>query len=447
MRIAVVGGGLAGLSVAWRLRERHDVVVYENAGYVGGNVRSQRFGRYVFDLGPNAFTSNATPLEQLVDEVGLRERTVPAQAAAKRYVYWNGRLHQVPLNPPQALSTQLISPMGKLSALRDLFVRSNVTQTIPNESVDAFFTRHFGEEVAQRIVATALLGITGGDSKRTSVAAIFPRLVQLEREHGSILRASAKAVRTPGTSTSFPNGMGELTQALAAGLGSSLRAMASGEAGAVAAIAREGSGWRLRTSDGNQERFDAAILATPAYAAADLLAPVDRELAELLRGIEYAPMRVAGVAFRKADVTAPIDGFGFLAARNSGVRILGALYTSSLFPQQAPQDVVYLRVFLGGAFDPQAAACDDDATRGIVRADLRRVLGIDGPVQQWNEVVWPRAIPQYALDHTERLSAIDARTQAMPNLWLTGNAYRGVGITDVVRDAFALAERLSGSSS
>jgi oxygen-dependent protoporphyrinogen oxidase len=444
MKIAVVGGGLAGLTVAWRLRQRHDVVVFESAGHIGGSVRSRRIGHYIFDSGPNGFQSNAAQVVQLVDEAGLRERAVTAQAAAKRYIYWNGHLHPVPLKPPQALATQLISPLGKLAALRDLFVRPDATQVIPNESVDAFFTRHFGAEVAERIVATALLGITGGDSKRTSVAALFPRLLELERAHGSILRASAKASRTPGTLTSFPNGMGEFGRAMAAGLGSRVRTMYA------AAIAREGAGWNVRTADANEERFDAVVVATPAYVAAELLAPVDGELATLLGGIEYASMRVAGIAFRKAEVHASLDGFGFLAARNQGVRILGALYTSSLFPEQAPADIAYLRVFLGGTFDRQICtsvlddADDDDATQGIVRNDLRRVLGIDAPVQRWDTITWIRAIPQYALDHIERLNAIDSRTQALPNLWLTGNAYRGVGITDVVRDAFAVAERLSG---
>jgi oxygen-dependent protoporphyrinogen oxidase len=443
MKIAVVGGGLAGLSVAWRLRQRHDVVVFESAGSVGGNVRSQRYGEYVFDLGPNGYMSNATQIAQLVDETGLRERAVSAQAAAKRYIYWNERLHPVPVKPPQALATQLVSPLGKLAALRDLFVRP-VAAAVPNESVDAFFTRHFGREVAERIVATALLGITGGDSKRTSVAALFPRLIELERARGSILRASASGDRTPATLTSFPNGMGELTGALAAGLGPVVRTI--GGTHAVAAIARDGAGWRVRTGDANEASFDAAVLAMPAYAAAELLGPLDNELSELLRGIPYAPMRVCGIAFRKADVTASLDGFGFLAARNQNVRILGALYTSSLFREQAPPDIAYLRAFLGGTFDAASGAGNADATQALVRADLQRVLGIDAPVQQWHEITWERAIPQYALDHVERVRAVDARTQALPNLWLTGNAYRGVGITDVVRDAFAVAERLSGAS-
>ncbi|HEY3676001.1 MAG TPA: protoporphyrinogen oxidase [Candidatus Tumulicola sp.] len=435
MKIAVVGGGLAGCSVAWRLRLQHDVVVYEPAGRAGGVVRSERFEDFVFDCGPNGFLSNAPEIGQLVDEVGLRERCVPAASAAKRYIYWDGRLHAVPSKPPQALATRLVSPLAKLSALRDVFARPQDTD--PDESVDAFFRRHFGEQVARRIVATALLGITAGDSTQTSVGALFPRLLELQREHGSIVRAGMRARRSPGTLTSFPAGMQSLSDALMHGLGERLRTNTT-----VTSIARDGAGWRVRSQGDGDERFDALVLATPADVTAALLESVDGALGDLLRGIEYVPMRVAGIAFARADVPGDLDAFGFLAARGQGVRILGALYTSSLFPSQAPPDVAYFRVFLGGAFDPQAATCDAETARAIVREDLRRVLGIEAAPQSWHEVVWPRAIPQYALGHAARVRAIESRAQTLGAIGLTGNAYRGVGVADVVRDAFAVAGKV-----
>jgi oxygen-dependent protoporphyrinogen oxidase len=432
MRIAVAGGGLAGCSLAWRLRAHHDVVVYEAQSRAGGVVRSERFDGYAFDWGPNGFLSNASEIAQLVDELGLRERTVAAASASKRFIYWNGHLHPVPTKPPQALATNLVSPWEKFAVLRDLFARP--VQTDPDESVDAFFRRHFGAQVAQRIVATALLGVTGGDSKHTSVGALFPRLLDLEREHGSIVRAGMRARRKPGALTGFSAGMQVLSDALERELGERFR---SGTA--VTAVTRDGAGWLVRSSDQSHERFDALVLATPAYASADLLQPVDAELAALLRGIEYAPMRVAGIAFARGDVPADLDAFGFLAARDQGVRILGALYTSSLFPEQAPEGVAFFRAFMGGTFDAQAATCDSDSARTIVRSDLRRVLGIEAEPRMWHDVVWLRAIPQYALGHVARVRSIEARTRALGALALTGNAYRGVGVADVVRDAFAVA--------
>jgi protoporphyrinogen/coproporphyrinogen III oxidase len=436
MRIAVVGGGPAGLSVAWRLRDRHDVTVFEAAERAGGAVRSQRIDDYVFDWGPNGFLSSSAEVSQLVRETGAGGETVPAVAASRRYVYWNGRLHDVPLKPPQVLSTRLVTPLGRLSALRDLFARPADGE---DETVDRFFARHFGPEAAERIVAPALLGITGGDSKRISLAALFPRVLEMERAHGSLLRAAIRAGRrTPGVLTSFPGGMQTLSDALATGLGPQLRTGTT-----VASIARAGPGWRVRLGDGEEAAFDAVVLATPAYAAASVVEQFDPELGGLLRAIEYVPMRVAGIAFRRSDVPNALDGFGFLVARGQGVRILGALYTSSLFPAQAPPDVAYLRVFLGGGVDPQAACCDRDQAETIVRDDLRRVLGIQAAPVAWHDVVWARAIPQYEVGHVTRVRAIEARASAAGGLSLAGNAYRGVGITDVVRDAFVMAARLS----
>jgi protoporphyrinogen/coproporphyrinogen III oxidase len=438
MNVAVVGGGLAGLSAAWRLRSKHDVVVFEAGDRAGGALRSERFGEFVFDWGPNAFASNAPELAQLVREAGLHDRTLAAAAAAKRFLYWGGRLHAVPLKPPQALATQLISPSGKLTALRDLFARPALPDA--DESVDAFFARHFGPQVAERIVAPALLGITGGDSKRTSARALFPRLLDLERANGSLVRAAMRARRPPGVLTSFAGGMQDLSDALAGGLGTRLRTNA-----AVDSITRDGDGWRLHVRGAQETRFDAVVLALPAYAASALVASIDPQLATLLDAIEYAPMRVVGIAFERGDVPVALDGFGFLAARGQGVRILGALYTSSLFPVQAPAGVAYLRVFLGGAVDPQAARCDAIQAEEIVREDLRRVLGIVAPPIARHEKVWPRAIPQYSMGHVKRVCAIEERAAAAGGLTLIGNAYRGVGISDVVRDAFAMAERVAAS--
>jgi len=174
-----------------------------------------------------------------------------------------------------------------------------------------------------------------------------------------------------------------------------------------------------------------------------LLGSLDAALGEELSAIPYVPMRVVGVAFRPEDVPAPLDGFGFLVARNFGVRILGALYTSTIFPMQAPPGTAYLRVFLGGALDPEGATLEPERARAVVRADLRTTLGISAEPLLYHEYVWPRAIAQYRLDHRARVRRIEARLAALRGLDVAGNAFRGLGLGDNVRDALALAGRLA----
>jgi oxygen-dependent protoporphyrinogen oxidase len=263
---------------------------------------------------------------------------------------------------------------------------------------------------------------------------VFPRRPVLYSVRGSWVRARARAARTSARMCTFASGgMQQLTDRLAERLGDRIRLGA-----AIARIARTESGWRLEHA-GGEELADGVIVATPADAAAGLVAGFDAALAAQLRSIPYAPMRVAGIAFRAADVAAPLEAFGFLAARGSGVRILGAVYTSTVAPDQAPPGSAYLRVFLGGSGDPGIAGLDAGAVRTIVRADLETALGITAEPVAYHEVVWPHAIPQYGLQHRATVRAIEAAAAAHPRFALIGNAYRGLGVADTVRDALAVA--------
>jgi oxygen-dependent protoporphyrinogen oxidase len=437
MRIAVVGGGIAGLSAALRLSERHDVTVFEREAQPGGKIRSQSLDGFLFEWGPNGFLSTAFELQSLAKACGLENELVTAhEAAAKRYVYYAGRLHPLPSSPPAVLRMSLLTVRGKLRALRALGARPKAGAS--EESVHEFFARRFGDEVADRIAAPVLLGISAGNARATSLDALFPRLRELEREHGSLLRALIRSRRPPGRLTTVRGGgMARLTEALARALDSRFQ-----RSSAVRRIARNGASWRVEHA-GGELGADAVVLAAPAYTAAALLDESDPELAELLRNIPYAPMRVAGIAFRASEGRAQFDGFGFLAARGQGVRILGALYTSTMFPEQAPPGSAYLRVFLGGAEDPTAMELSSEAARSVVRADLKTTLGISAEPIAFHEHLWPHAIPQYTLGHSALLREIDARLLSLPGLALTGNAYRGISVGDSVRDAAAVADRLA----
>jgi oxygen-dependent protoporphyrinogen oxidase len=441
-RLAVIGGGIAGLAAAMHLHAEHDVVVFERDAAPGGKIRSQRIDGFLFEWGPSTFLSSAAELRALVADAGLDAALTEAAPAAKnRYIYWNGALHKLPAKPPQALGMDILSLSGKLRAFSELLARAPAAPR-DDESVDAFMRRHFGAEVATRIVAPALLGISGGDAALTSLDAIFPRVRDMERNNGSIIRALMRAPRqAPAAMCSFAEGgMQMLTDGIAAKLGARVRTST-----AIERLERRNGGWRLHHNGGPTD-VEAVIITTPAPAAAGLLEGVDPNLAATLRRIPYAPMRAVGVAFRRSDVADPLDGFGFLAARGQGVRLLGAFYTSTIVPAHAPPDAAYVRIFLGGATDPEITRDDPERVRAIVLADLTSTLGITASPIAYHEAIWPEAIPQYTLAHRAIVREIESQTAALPGLGLAGNAYRGLGVGDTVRDAQRVAAALSGAT-
>lgn len=442
-RFVVVGGGIAGLTIGLRLSANHDVLVLEREYYAGGKIHTQQIDGFTFEWGPNGFLSNATELRTLVREIGLEgELTEASPQASNRFIYWNGVLHKLPAKPGEFFSTPLLSTTGKLRAAGEFFIGPPAgDDATREESVYRFIERRFGREIAERIVAPALLGITAGDASRTSVEALFPKLKAFEHDHQSVIRAMMRSRGKPGRITSFGQaGMQKLVDTLSSKLAGKLRLDS-----AVRRIDPLSQGW-LIAYDGGETYADAIIIATPADITAGFVAHFDPELAAALRTIPYAPMRAIGIAYRQEDVPSNLDGFGFLAARDQGVRILGALYTSTIYPAQAPPGTVYLRVFLGGAGDRESIDLDADAARTIVRDDLSKTLGITAQPIAYHEAIWPRAIPQYTLDHRSTLRKINKQLTKYGGLSLAGNAYRGLGLGDNVRDAFQVAAAMGEST-
>jgi oxygen-dependent protoporphyrinogen oxidase len=443
--IAVVGGGLAGLATAFflrRLRPDVDLVILERGDAAGGKVRSTVHDGFTFDWGPNGFLDEAPETLMLCEALGLEDVLLGASSAAgDRFLVRESALVALPRSPAAFLRSPLVPAGGRLRALLEPLVPRWGGR---EESVASFLERRFGRGVADAFAESLVTGIAAGDPHALSVDALLPRLRDLERRHGSVLLgmiAAQRRARREGRRSrlsSLPGGMQRLIDALALNLGPSLSVSAP-----VVALKRRGDGYVVVVEGGSEVIARRVVLAVPAFVGAELLAPHLPEAAQLLAEIPYAPVVVVGLGYRQQDLGRSASGFGFLAPRGQGVRSLGVLWSSSLFPNQAPAGGVALRAIAGGMLDPSFLELSDSDAISVVQRDLGLAMGIEAAPQVTMVIRWRRGIPQYQLGHTERLRQVEMALSALPGVIMTGNAYRGVGINDVVRDACRIAEVLA----
>ena len=441
-RTVVVGGGLSGLTAALASARRGDeTALLEASERPGGVVRSERRAGFLLELGPN--TVRPTPeIAALVRELALEDEAVFADARLPRYVDFGGAMHAVPMSPGELLSTRLLTPAGKLRLLAEPLIR---TRGEDDESVRDFVARRLGPQAAERLVEPFVGGVFAGDAGRLSAASAFPVLSEWERRHGSLLvgtlAARRERGRTPGPNSdartrgllSFRDGMETLPRALAARLGAGLRLRSPAEGLAPAA---SGGGWSVRDS-GGELTADRVILALPASAAAALVAPFAPEAARALESIPYPPLALLHLAWEERALLRPLSGFGQLVAPSPSRRILGAVWSSSLFAGRAPAGRALLTVFLGGARDPAAPALPDDELVAAAAKDLEAEGLVQGPPEVVRVTRWEHAIPQYERGHSRVIAALADAERRWPGLHFRGNYRGGISVGDVVRQGLA----------
>jgi protoporphyrinogen/coproporphyrinogen III oxidase len=462
-RVAIVGGGIAGLAVAHAVRAESpeaNVVVLERGERAGGNVRSESIDGYLCEAGPDGFLDNAPATLAFVDRLGLTPNLVASRdAARRRYIFRKGRLHQVPLSPAAFLGSPLLSPLGKLRILAEPFAARAPRR---DESILAFAERHIGREAAHVLVGSMVSGIFAGDAGQLSLRSAFPKMYEMDAQYGSLFRAMLAKRRErrngggmgapAGRLTSFAGGMEDLIRAAAASLGSAVRTGVpvsalqirhrNGQCGPRLVGARAFS----LACGTHLVEADALVLAGPAYASADLLRECSPVAAALLAAIPTAPLAVVCLGYDEGALAAergPLDGFGFLVPRGEGPRILGALWETSIYPARAPRGKVLLRVMMGGATDLEAVDLTDGDLLSIVQTDLERTMGLR-LVPEFVHIVrhW-RGIPQYTMGHQARLERIEAALGTHRGLYLAGNSYRGVSINACIEDAPRIAKQVA----
>ncbi len=414
----------------------------------GGVIHSVRRDGFLLEFGPQSFIATLE-IHGLANELGITDQMVEASPRAPRFVLVDGALQKVPLSPPEFLTSSLLSAGTKWSVVRDLFGTS--TPPDRDESIADFVRRKFSVQLLDRLIGPFISGIYAGDPERLSVRSAFPQLYEAEKSAGSILRGmkrTAKVRRGPRqrpSLRSFQDGVETLTKALSAKLGPALRL--GTEVVSVQGNGSEGNRGYIATLNDNGSTEQASVqnlvFAAPAGVTGRLLRGVEARFDSLLAGIEYAAVAIVSLGYRMEDVGRSLDGFGFLVPRSAGLRVLGTVWNSSLFPNRAPTGHVLLTSFVGGATDPAAVSLSEEELISLVHREIAAVLSIRRPPVFSNVQVYPRALPQYNLGHGERLEAIEQLLRATPGVRLIGNYLRGPAIGACVAQGLEVADAIA----
>jgi oxygen-dependent protoporphyrinogen oxidase len=459
MRIAIVGGGISGLSAAFALEDRRragadvDYVLFESSPRLGGVLRTERIGGCLVEAGPDSFITEKPWASDLCKTLGIGDQLIGSNDAdRKTYILTKGRLVEMPdglmfMVPTKILPTgfsKLFSWKTKLRMTREFFHPPRAVDH--DESVAAFVERHYGSEMVDRLADPLLSGVYGGEAASLSVRAVLPRFAEMERTHGSLGRAMLAAKKKMSTGqrkpapplfTSLKGGMQHLAETLTSRLTpSSLRTNAT-----VHAIQYEAGGW-LVSAGLKSDQFDAVIVALPGPAAANVLRMASPELSAELSAIAYSSSITVGLGYDDDVRKSLPPGFGFLVPRSEGKLLLAATFVHNKFPHRAPEDRALLRCFFAGSNAENVWPYSDEQVIGIVRTELQQILGVHAEPLFARVYKWKSAMAQYGVGHLERLDRIERLRQQLPGLALAGNAYRGIGVPDCVRSGQEAARLL-----
>lgn len=441
-RVVVIGAGIAGLATAYYLRKQGaEVTILERDTTAGGAVRSiMREDKYLLELGPNAFLASADPITKLARELSIDSLIVGSEERSRnRYIYKKGKMHSLPMGPLAFLKSGLLSFSGKMRLFAEPLVRS---KSVPSETLASFVTRRGGKDILNSLVDPFVSGVWAGDASELEVESVLPKLVEIERECGSVIKGMKKF---SGGSTrrglfSFRWGMGTLTARLEEELKNRMRLGLAAES--VERKADET--WKIKFSGWHSAiEADAIVIAAPAHAAAKLILPLDAKMFSYLSAISYASLAVVHTVFREKDISQKLDGFGVLIPRGENIRMLGSIWSSALFPGRCPKGEVLLTNFVGGASDPGLIDLSDEEIIGEVEKGLGKAMGISTKPTFTYLKRWSQAIPQYTVGHKDRLSAIRARLDGLLGLFLVGSYFAGVSVSDTIAHARGEVDRIA----
>ncbi len=448
-RIVIIGGGISGLSLAYVLLESEplaEIVVFESEKRPGGKIWTEKVNGFLCEGGVNGFLDNRPKTLELASKL-LINPLRSSDAARKRYVFSDGKLNLLPESPVSFLTSGLLSLCGRLRVMYEFFAPRGSSD---DETLADFARRRLGKEAYEKLIDPMASGIYAGNPESLSLKSCFPKIFKLEEKYGSLIKGLIKLRREAkksgnqkvgagpgGTLTSFHSGMGMIIDSLKGYLKERLRV-----GNKVISVERKGKGYAVHLSDGMVVETELLVIASPAYSASEILKNLDRSLSSVLSEIQYPSVSVVCFGYRKKRIAHKVDGFGFLIPYKERRKILGTLWDSSIFPGRAPEGYVLLRSMLGGARAAELAMQDDSRLIDIVAEELGHIMDIKVQPDFVKIYRHEKAIPQYNIGHERKLKTVDEMLLKYKNLYLTGNAYRGIGINDCIENSYELAETI-----
>ncbi|MGA2356295.1 MAG: protoporphyrinogen oxidase [Terriglobales bacterium] len=451
-RIAIIGGGISGLSAAYALEEKRkagapvEYVLFESSPRLGGVLVTDHVDGCLVEAGPDSFLTEKPWATDLCKKIGLSDQLIGSNDSdRKTYIVTNRKLVVMPdglmFMVPTKIMPTVLSPLFSWRTKFRMAVEwfHPPHKATSDETVAQMVDRHYGPEMVDLLADPLLSGVYGGEASQLSVRSVLPRFADMESQYGSLGRAmlaSRKKMKaaTKGPArplfTSLKDGMQQMIDALVARLGANaLRTTSPVES---LLPGGDGSGWTVCVRD-KTDRFDAVILATPTQGAAAVLQSSNENLARELGGIEYGSSVTVTLGYdEKVRLSLP-PGFGFLVPRSEGRRMLAATFVHNKFPHRAPENRAIIRCFLGGARDEQILQSSEEEILEIVRRELREIIGLSAAPLFARVYKWKAAMAQYTVGHLDRLQRIESLRQQLPTLALAGNGYSGIGVPDCVR--------------
>ncbi len=449
-RIAIIGGGMAGLAAAHELHTSDHThwTLYESGERLGGKIITDHEDGFTVEGGPDSFITQKPWGLELCKELGLEDSLVPCnEGNQKIYILVNGELCPLPagfrLTAPTRFWPFIRSPLfswrGKLRVLLDLFI--SPSKKDEDESISSFLTRRMGREVADKIGGPLMAGIYVADPARLSLLSTFPMFREIERKYGSLIKGFRAAAKRPSSSQpmfmSLRTGMAELVDTITQPLQPNCRLKSK-----VQSISRLEDGTYNLTVSGNSETFDAVIIATPLFQTATLLETMEPETATTLAAIRYVSTATVSFGFKTPlkGMTVPLDGFGFVIPASERRKILACTWSSMKFPNRAPEGHALFRVFIGGPENEQLVNLSDDELTHCALSGVRSILGLEDEPVLTRLYRWPKGNPQYDVGHTDRMKQCMRRISKLPGLFLAGSGYNGVGLPDCIRSGRQAAQ-------